>query len=139
MDLHTFSRGMAYAAITCALAEVRQVLARGVRGGSKGLVLTIITGRNVAVRTEAGKGADKGSSTYSTGGSSGSGGGSGSASSSPQALVDDDDNDKAYTLTDEIQRVLIEDFYPPISSSTVPGNPGRLYVTLAPAEENKSS
>ena len=40
-----------------------------------------------------------------------------------------------YTLSDEIQRVLIEDFYPPISSSTVPGNPGRLYVTL-PGDRN---
>ena len=38
---------------------------------------------------------------------------------------------KAYTLTEEVQRVLIEDFYPPISSSTVPGNPGRLYITLS--------
>lgn len=37
---------------------------------------------------------------------------------------------KAYTLTEEVQRVLIEDFYPPISSSTVPGNSGRLYISL---------
>ena len=37
---------------------------------------------------------------------------------------------KSYTLTEEVQRVLIEDFYPPISSSTVPGNPGRLFITL---------
>ena len=48
----------------------------------------------------------------------------------------DDDNDipnttsRAYTLTKEVQRVLIEDFFPPISSSTVPGNPGRLFITL---------
>ena len=37
---------------------------------------------------------------------------------------------KAYTLTKEVQRVLIEDFFPPISSSTIPGNPGRLFITL---------
>ena len=49
---------------------------------------------------------------------------------------EDDDNDiptttsKAYTLTKEVQRILIEDFFPPISSSTVPGNPGRLFITL---------
>ena len=48
----------------------------------------------------------------------------------------DDNNDipnttsRAYTLTKEVQRVLIEDFFPPISSSTVPGNPGRLFITL---------
>ena len=38
---------------------------------------------------------------------------------------------KSYTLTEEVQRVLIEDFFPPISSSTVPGNPGRLFITLS--------
>ena len=38
---------------------------------------------------------------------------------------------EAYRLSDEVQNVLIEDFYPPISSSTVPGNPGRLYINLS--------
>jgi hypothetical protein len=36
----------------------------------------------------------------------------------------------SFRLSSEIQSVLIEDFFPPISSSTVPGNPGRLYVNL---------
>lgn len=36
-----------------------------------------------------------------------------------------------YRLSNEVQNVLIEDFYPPISSSTVPGNPGRLIVKLS--------
>ena len=43
---------------------------------------------------------------------------------------DSDTTSKAFTLTEEVQRVLIDDFFPPISSSTVPGNPGRLIITL---------
>ena len=56
------------------------------------------------------------------------------------AVADDDgdsdsgsgseEDDLTYRLMTEIQDVLIEDFYPPMSSSTVPGNPGRLYVIL---------
>ena len=46
---------------------------------------------------------------------------------------------KAYTLTEEVQRVLIEDFYPPISSSTVPGNSGRLYISLSSSSSSTSS
>ena len=46
---------------------------------------------------------------------------------------------KAYTLTEEVQRVLIEDFYPPISSSTVPGNSGRLYISLSSSSSSSSS
>ena len=38
--------------------------------------------------------------------------------------------DLTYRLMTEIQDVLIEDFFPPLDSSTVPGNPGRLYVIL---------
>lgn len=54
-------------------------------------------------------------------------------------LDDDDDEDdldedevgeRAYSLMREVQEVLIEEFYPPISSSTVPNNPGRLLVDL---------
>ena len=41
-----------------------------------------------------------------------------------------EDEDLTYRLMAEIQDVLIEDFFPPMSSSTVPGNPGRLYVIL---------
>ena len=38
---------------------------------------------------------------------------------------------KPYRLIDEIQRLLIDDFYPPISSSTAPGNPGRLIIDIS--------
>lgn len=58
----------------------------------------------------------------------------------PRVYSDDrnvDELREAYKLSDEIQRVLIEDFLPPISSSTVPGNPGRLYIELSSIEENK--
>lgn len=33
-----------------------------------------------------------------------------------------------YLLLHELQNILIEDMYPPISSSTIPGNPGRLLI-----------
>jgi len=45
-------------------------------------------------------------------------------------LNEDEDGERAYSLMREVQEVLIEDFYPPISSSTVPNNPGRLLVDL---------
>ena len=48
--------------------------------------------------------------------------------------VSESTNSKSYTLTEEVQRVLIEDFFPPISSSTVPGNAGRLIITLSTTE-----
>lgn len=48
--------------------------------------------------------------------------------------VSDSTTSKSYTLTEEVQRVLIEDFFPPISSSTVPGNAGRLIITLSTTE-----
>eukprot|EP00597_Dinobryon_sp_UTEXLB2267_P000705 CAMPEP_0170070162 /NCGR_PEP_ID=MMETSP0019_2-20121128/8561_1 /TAXON_ID=98059 /ORGANISM="Dinobryon sp., Strain UTEXLB2267" /LENGTH=763 /DNA_ID=CAMNT_0010278379 /DNA_START=191 /DNA_END=2483 /DNA_ORIENTATION=+ len=45
--------------------------------------------------------------------------------------VTDSRSGDSYLLSGEIQRVLIEDFLPPIGSSTVVGNPGRLYIDLA--------
>jgi hypothetical protein len=41
-----------------------------------------------------------------------------------------DEKDSSYRLIAEIQSVLIEEFYPPLSSSTIPGNPGRLTVSI---------
>ena len=35
-----------------------------------------------------------------------------------------------HKLSNEIQRVLIEDFYPPIDSATIPDNPGRLKIII---------
>jgi hypothetical protein len=46
-------------------------------------------------------------------------------------LNGDGGSSSTFVLSDEIQRVLIEDFLPPIPSSTVPGNPGRLRIDLA--------
>ena len=210
MDLHTYSRGMAYAAITCALHEIKtrlqfspatmvtiepnsqlgspaKALAKVSANsrasiqatetsatvpakvssapsamspslpddkismsmfevgdslvgssakasleaslGPAAVTLTIITGRNVADRGQGlglGLGLAKGeglSSTSST---------SSTSLEQQQPSPSTSDEDKSYTLTTEVQRILIEDFYPPISSSTVPGNPGRLYITLTP-------
>lgn len=36
-----------------------------------------------------------------------------------------------YRLSDEVQNILIEEFFPPIPSSTEPGNPGRILLRLA--------
>jgi hypothetical protein len=47
-------------------------------------------------------------------------------------------NENAYTLTEEVSSILIEDFFPPISSSTVPGNPGRLLIILSNDEDDNS-
>ena len=33
-----------------------------------------------------------------------------------------------FVVSEEVQRVLTEDFFPPIDSSTVPGNSGRLTI-----------
>ena len=209
MDLHTYSRGMAYAAITCALHEIKTRLqfspatmvtiepnsqlgspakalakvsansrasvqatetsatvpakvssapsawslpddkismsmlgvgdslvgssARASLEASLGpaaVTLTIITGRNVADRGQGlglglGQGLAKGEGLSSTSSSS-------TSLEQPLPSPSTSDDDKSYTLTTEVQRILIEDFYPPISSSTVPGNPGRLYITLTP-------
>jgi hypothetical protein len=48
-------------------------------------------------------------------------------------------NENAYTLTEEVSSILIEDFFPPISSSTVPGNPGRLLIILSNDDDNSAS
>lgn len=37
---------------------------------------------------------------------------------------------RPFRLVEEIQDVLIEDFYPPIPSSTVLDNPGRIIIPL---------
>ena len=39
--------------------------------------------------------------------------------------------EEAFTLSSEVQRALVENFLPPISSSTMPGNPGRIIVSAA--------
>eukprot|EP01032_Pedospumella_encystans_P017468 gene17468-19905_t len=78
MDLHGFSRGMAYAALHVAIEEIKSDAASHIRKKQ----LIIITG---------------------------------SGASQPDA----------YRLSDAVQEVLTEDFYPPIASSTVPRNTGR--------------
>ncbi len=43
----------------------------------------------------------------------------------------DDEAQRPYRLVDTVQDILIEDFYPPIHSSTVPNNPGRVVIPFA--------
>lgn len=111
IDLHAFSRGMAYGAISVALSEIRKMIASNnrstgsvinIKKSSKNIKtqLTIITGRSINRKEPSdNNGKDSGSST-------------------------------AYLLSEEVQRCLIEDFFPPISSSTVVNNPGRLYIDI---------
>lgn len=82
-----------------------RALNRSSRFGSS-VTLTIITGRNLP-------------NTHS------------SSEGRPSTAITESDESDAYRLSNEIQNVLIDDFFPPISSSTVPGNPGRLYITLS--------
>lgn len=104
MDLHEFSKGMAVAAVSVALAEVA---ARYGAAGSRtedegeGDSLIVITGQGInrPLRRDEGP----------TIGTDAEGGGT-------------------FVLVDEIQRLLIDDYLPPIPSSTVPGNPGRLRI-----------
>jgi hypothetical protein len=43
----------------------------------------------------------------------------------------DEKAQRPYRLVDTVQDILIEDFYPPIHSSTVPNNPGRVVIPIA--------
>jgi hypothetical protein len=94
IDLHKYSRGMAYAAIRCALKEIGDMLAQNkfCLDNLEPFVLTIITGKNIRESKEE------------------------SASS--------------FRISAEVQNILVEDFYPPISSSTLPGNAGRIIVNI---------
>ena len=93
MDLHNFSRGMAFSAIKVAIDE-----AKTIPKTKSNNELIVITGRSV--------------------------------SRNKDIVNSDSSDDDAYKLSNEIQRVLIEDFYPPISSGTIPNNPGRLRIDL---------
>jgi len=42
-----------------------------------------------------------------------------------------DDSPSAFRISAEIQQCLVEDFYPPISSFTAAGNPGRVLISLS--------
>ncbi len=98
LDLHSYSRGMAFAAITCAMEEAQdmeEAYANANERGSLPDTLTVITGRSERDRSTS----DEESAAR-----------------------------EAFVLSSEIQNVLIENFYPPVSSFTVPGNAGRLLV-----------
>jgi pentatricopeptide repeat protein len=95
MDLHNFSRGMAFAAIKVAIDEAKIIAKNKINRD-----LIIITGRSISRRSK-----DNNNN-------------------------DEDDDLYGYKLSNEIQRVLIEDFYPPIDSATIPDNPGRLRIII---------
>lgn len=102
VDLHFMSKGMAYAVLTTSMQQVAEnhLLVNQT-------TFTIITGQNIELRSNAQLQQLSSSSS----------------SSSSNKL-------ESYRLSDEVQRILIDEFYPPIPSSTEPGNPGRLIVRL---------
>ena len=109
LDLHSYNRGMAFAAIKCAMEEAQDM--QEAYSNSKDEeelpdVLTIITGRN-----------EKNRKTASI----------------------EEVSREAFVLSTEIQNVLIESFYPPVSSYTVPGNSGRLLVRYSISTEEKET
>ena len=114
MDVHNYSRGMAYAAIDCAIKEVLCHVKRTPNTNKTTVSLIIITGQSL--NRPKSTSSHVGDILYD-GGTTGS-----------DRL--ENDSDSSYLLVKELQTVLIEDFYPPISSSTVPGNPGRLMIQL---------
>ena len=105
IDLHKFSRGMAYSAIRCAFDEILQ--SRKWLNMPK-VPLTVITGKNMKPRD--------------------------SSALSVAATISNSefefDTSKPYRVSQEIQNMLVEDFFPPVSSSTYPGNTGRLLVNI---------
>ena len=102
VDLHRYSRGMAYAAIRCVLNEIEDMNLRG-EGLNSSTTLIIITGKNLK---------------YSF--------------SEQNGKVNDEHivSDESYRISREVQNILVEDFFPPISSCTCPGNTGRIVVNL---------
>lgn len=100
MDLHNFSRGMAFAAIKVAIDEAKIIAKHKINRD-----LIIITGRSISRGSKDNDNND-----------------------------DNDDDLYGYKISNEIQRVLIEDFYPPIDSGTIPDNPGRLRIIIPNTE-----
>ena len=177
MDLHYFSRGMAYAAIYCAVQELTSMsslqqdnislqrqqepqpheLQMLNTNTNNNTVLTIITGKNLGststtTSTTSSLANDKlkesliptivpslSSNTIPTPDNVND------TNTNSDNIINNANNNnniitkrsvngtkvsESYRLITEIQNILIEDFYPPISSSTVVDNPGRLYIIL---------
>lgn len=97
MDLHEYSKGMAVAAVSVALAEVAERYGpAGPSTEGEGVdSLVVITGQGINRPLRRSEGPTVGGT---------------------------------FVLVDEIQRLLIENYLPPIASTTVPGNPGRLRI-----------
>ena len=107
LDLHSYSRGMAFAAIICAIEEAReleQAYINAKENVSLPDMLTVITGRSEMKR---------------------------------DAPLLEKGVQEAFALSSEIQNALIENFYPPVSSFTVPGNAGRLLVPYSERQESE--
>ena len=105
MDLHRFNRGMAYGAMFCAIEESKEMQEAMQNAGTEDNfpnTLTIITGKNIKIR----------------------------GSESITVIDSTGEKEGAYVLVKQVQDILVECFYPPISSSTIPGNPGRITVIL---------
>lgn len=52
------------------------------------------------------------------------------AVTTPEDIFENGSGIPSFRLVNEIQSVLVEQFYPSISSSTVPNNPGRIIIHL---------
>ena len=102
IDLHKFSRGMAYSSIRCVFNEILQ---KAEWSKMPQVPLTIITGKNVKSRKPI-------------------------TSTTTENGDEDNNSTDQYRISQEIQNILVEDFYPPVSSSTSPGNTGRLLIDL---------
>eukprot|EP01041_Mallomonas_annulata_P003691 gene3691-7347_t len=106
MDLHGYDRGMAFAAMYWALRELSE------EERTHG-ILTVITGTSV-MRSK-----DKDNNNIINN------------NNNINARSTDPSATETFRLSGEVQRVLVDDFLPPISSYTAPGNPGRILIRLA--------
>jgi len=127
MDLHGFNRGMAFAAVTCAISEVlreaqvqtttrREVARKESTEGEENadLRLVVITGKGeTRWRQRAGEEEAAQADTELE-----------------MEMEVEDGQGGTYVLLDTLQRMLVEEFLPPISSSTAKDNTGRLEIDL---------
>ena len=112
VDLHGFNRAMAYAALFVAFDEIRGMDKLGTK------TLVVITGKNELGDHDQLTAKEKQNNDV--------------IEVSEGSKVDEiaTEDNLSYRLSDEIQQILIDEFYPPISSSTLPGNTGRIIISV---------
>ena len=126
IDLHTYNKGMAFAAINCAVEEARDMKIALTNAGENTLpkYITVITGKSEGRIATSSVTQNNRKSTINT-----------NSKARIKSSTPEESDQDGYIISSEIQKDLIENFYPPISSFTVPDNPGRLLVLFNDEEQ----